>query len=266
MGILNVTPDSFHDGGRYLQPEVAIDRARQMAITGAGIIDVGGESTRPGSEPVSLEEELRRVIPVIEAIAPELEIPVSIDTGKAEVARKALAAGAKMINDITALRGDPEMAAAAAEAACPLCLMHMLGEPRTMQENPHYQDVIIDIKDFFRERIEYATSHGIKRENLILDPGIGFGKTLAHNLKIIGHLDKFAVLGLPLMIGASRKRFIGSLTGEEDTEKRLAGTIATNILAFERGACIFRVHDVPENFQALRVATAIIGADGTGDE
>lgn len=264
MGILNVTPDSFHDGGRYLKPETAIARAREMAAAGAGIIDVGGESTRPGSEPATLKEELRRVIPVIEAIAPELQVPVSIDTSKAEVAGAALAAGARMINDVTALRGDPEMAAVAAAAGCPVCLMHMLGEPRTMQENPVYEDVVHDIKEFFRERIKYALEHGIRRENLLLDPGIGFGKTLAHNLTMLSRLDEFAELGLPLLIGVSRKRFIGMVSGEKDTEARLAGTIAANVMALERGARIFRVHDVAENVQALKVAAAILERGGGG--
>ena len=259
MGILNVTPDSFHDQGRYGQFYAAVERARQMVAEGAAIVDVGGESTRPGSEPVSLEEELARVIPVIEAIVPEIDAPVSVDTSKAEVARAALAAGAKIINDVTALRGDAEMASVAAEAACPVCLMHMLGEPRTMQVEPHYADVVKDIKNFFRERIDYSEAQGIQRQNLILDPGIGFGKTLEHNLELLRRLGEFLDLGLPLMIGASRKRFIGMVAGEEDTEGRLPGTLAVNVTAFINGAGIFRVHDVAENVQALRVAAAISG-------
>jgi len=261
MGILNVTPDSFHDGGRYPSAQAAVERAKEMAAAGAGIIDVGGESTRPGADPVSVEEELKRVIPVIEAVAPALDAIISIDTSKAAVAEAALAAGAGMINDVTALRADPRMAEVAARAACPLCLMHMLGEPRTMQEDPQYEDVITDIKDFFRERIDFALAAGIKKENLILDPGIGFGKTLEHNLTIIRRLDELTDLGLPLLIGASRKRFVGAITGEEDTEKRLAGTIAVNVYAYAGGARIFRVHDVAENAQALKVAAAITGAD-----
>lgn len=257
MGILNVTPDSFYDGGRYLEPEAAVARARDMAAAGAGIIDVGGESTRPGSQAVSAAEESRRVIPVIQAVAAGIDISISIDTSKAVVARAALAAGATMINDVTALRGDPEMATVAAAAGCPVCLMHMLGEPRTMQADPRYQDVVADIDGFFRERVDYATGRGIKPENLILDPGIGFGKTLAHNLTIIRRLDEFTTLGLPLMIGASRKRFIGMITGAQDTQARLSGTIATSVIAFKKGARIFRVHDVAENYQALKVAEAI---------
>ena len=257
MGILNVTPDSFHDGGRFLSAEAAIGRAREMEADGAGIIDVGGESTRPGAAPVDEQEELRRVIPVIEAIAPELDGLVSIDTGKAEVARAALAAGAAMINDVTALRGDDEMAGVAAEAQCPVCLMHMLGEPRTMQQDPRYGDVVRDIIDFFRERIGYAVSRGIREDSIILDPGIGFGKTVRHNLEILRRLDEFLVLGRPLLIGASRKSFIGKVSGEEDTQKRLAGTIATTVASYERGARIFRVHDVAENHQALKITAAI---------
>lgn len=260
MGILNVTPDSFHDQGRFFKADAAAARARQMAADGAGIIDVGGESTRPGSQPVSDEEERARVLPVIQAIAPGVKVPISIDTSKAGVARSALEAGASMINDVTALRGDPEMPAVAAEAECPVCLMHMQGEPRTMQENPSYRDVVGDIIAFFRERIDFAVSQGIRRGNIIIDPGIGFGKTLQHNLEILRRLDEFLSLGQTLMIGASRKSFIGKVSGEEDTEKRLPGTIATTVMAFEKGVRIFRVHDVAENYQALQVAAAIRGS------
>ncbi|MBI5870161.1 MAG: dihydropteroate synthase [Actinobacteria bacterium] len=259
MGILNVTPDSFHDGGRYLNYVLAVTRAREMAAAGAGIIDVGGESTRPGAQPVAAEEELKRVTPVIEALSADPGIPISIDTSKASVARAALEAGATMINDVTALRGDPEMATVAAAAACPICLMHMQGEPRTMQENPQYDDVVADIIQFFKERVDFAVSRGIKRENIILDPGIGFGKTLGHNLEILRRLDELGALGLPLLIGVSRKRFIGMIMNDEETGQRLPGTIAANLMAFERGASIFRVHDVAENFQALKVAAAIAG-------
>jgi len=258
MGILNVTPDSFHDGGRYLNYVMAVTRAREMAAAGAGIIDVGGESTRPGAEPVPAKEELKRVVPVIEALATDPGLPsVSIDTSKAEVARAALKAGAAMVNDVTALRGDPDMAAVVAEAGCPVCLMHMQGEPRTMQDDPRYGDVIEDISGFFRERIDYAVSQGIERGNIILDPGIGFGKTLAHNLEILRRLDEFNAIGAPLLIGVSRKRFIGMIMGDEDSRERLPGTIAANLVALEKGARIFRVHDVAENHQALKVASAI---------
>ncbi len=258
MGILNVTPDSFHDGGRFRSFDAAVEWAGAMARAGAAIIDVGGESTRPWSEPVGVDEELERVIPVIEALAGSFNLPVSVDTSKAEVARRALDAGAAMINDVTAFRGDPAMAAVAAEAGCPVCLMHMLGKPRTMQDNPSYREVIGDIADFFRRRIDFALSHGVRRENIILDPGIGFGKTVEHNLAVISRLDEFASLGRPLMVGASRKRFIGTIAAEEDTGRRLPGTISANVLALRNGASVFRVHDVAENFQALKVAAAIL--------
>ncbi len=257
MGILNVTPDSFHDGGRYLDAGTAVARAREIAAAGAGIIDVGGESTRPGAEPVSVDDELKRVIPVIEAIAADPGVRVSVDTSKAEVATAALRAGAAMINDVTALAGDPGMADVAAAAGCPVCLMHMQGEPRTMQADPQYNDVIADISGFFKERIGFAESSGIRRENLILDPGIGFGKTLEHNLEILRRLDEFGALGLPLLIGVSRKRFIGIILDDDGTGGRLPGTIAANLAAFGHGARIFRVHDVAENYQALKVAAAI---------
>ena len=256
MGILNVTPDSFHDGGRYLGADAAIERAREMAAAGAGIIDVGGESTRPGAGRVTVDVELRRVIPVIEAIAGDTDIPVSIDTSKSEVAAAALAAGAAMINDITALRGDSGMAAVAAGAGCPVCLMHMQGDPASMQENPGYDDVVGEISAFFRERIEWAVTEGVRRENIILDPGIGFGKKLEHNLAIIREFERFLELGQPLMIGVSRKSFIGMIMDGAGTEDRLPGTLAMNVMAYHSGARIFRVHDVAENFQAIRVAAA----------
>jgi dihydropteroate synthase len=256
MGILNVTPDSFYDGGRYQGTEAAIARAREMAAFGAGIIDVGGESTRPGAENVSTDEELIRVIPVIEAIASDPGIPVSIDTSKSEVAEAALKAGAVMINDITALRGDGQMVEVAARHACPVCLMHMQGDPASMQKAPHYGDVVAEIIQFFHERIEWAQEHGIRRENIILDPGIGFGKTLEHNLAIIRNFDSFQVLSRPLMIGASRKSFIGMILEDDGSGDRLAGTIATNVLAYQKGARVFRVHDVAENCQAIKVTAA----------
>jgi dihydropteroate synthase len=259
MGILNVTPDSFHDGGRYLNYALAVTRAREMAAAGAGIIDVGGESTRPGAEPVAVVEELNRVIPVIEALVADPGIPVSIDTSKAAVAQAAVEAGATMVNDVTALRGDAGMASTVANVDCRICLMHMQGEPRTMQQDPHYGDVVAEIIEFFRERIEFAVSQGVRRENIILDPGIGFGKTLEHNLEILRRFDEFGSIGLPLLIGVSRKRFIGMIMDDEETGQRLSGTIAANLIAFEKGASIFRVHDVAENFQALKVTAAIEG-------
>lgn len=264
MGILNVTPDSFHDGGRYFDPEVAVARAREMAAAGAGIIDVGGESTRPGAPRISEREELERVVPVISAIAPELDVPISVDTSKAAVAGAALKAGAAMVNDVTALRGDLDMAAVVVEAGCPVCLMHMQGEPGTMQKDPRYYDVVAEIGAFFEERVAWAVAQGIRRDNIILDPGIGFGKKLEHNLAIIRHFEQFLSLGLPLMIGASRKSFIGMIMEDDGssaggTGGRLPGTIATSVIAYQKGARIFRVHDVAENYQALKVSEAING-------
>ncbi len=256
MGILNVTPDSFHDRGRYGQFYAAVERAREMAAAGAAIIDVGGESTRPGAAGITLKEELGRVVPVVEALAAELKIPISVDTCKAGVARAALEAGAAMINDITALRGDRTMARVAAEHGCPVCLMHMQGTPRDMQKNPRYRDVVGDLAGFFLERVEWAERRGIRRENIILDPGIGFGKKLEHNLSIIRRLDSFLSLGLPVMIGASRKSFLGKISRDRGTEERLIGTVAANTIAYGKGARIFRVHDVAENVQALKVAAA----------
>lgn len=258
MGILNVTPDSFSDGGLYSRPDAARRRAEEMVEAGAGIIDIGGESSRPEAEPVSLKEELARVLPVVEAAA-GLGVPVSIDTRKAEVARRALEAGATVINDITALNGDPEMAQVAAAAGCPVCLMHMQGTPETMQKQPRYDDVVAELIEFFAERAAFAEEQGIRRENLVLDPGIGFGKQLEHNLAILNHLDSFLSLGRPLLLGASRKSFIGQLTGAGSSD-RLPGTVAANVLAYQRGARIFRVHDVAVNHQALTVAAGIGGA------
>ncbi len=260
MGILNVTPDSFHDGGRYLTADVALARAREMVDAGACIIDIGGESTRPGAGKVSVNEELERVLPVIEAVVSGTDIPISIDTSKAEVAREALKAGARMVNDITALRGDDEMAAVVAAAGCPVCLMHMQGEPGNMQKNPRYDDVVTEITAFFEERVEWAVARGVLPENIVLDPGIGFGKKLEHNLAILRHFERFLPLGLPLMIGASRKSFIGAIMGDDGIGERLPGTIATNVIAYQNGARIFRVHDVAENCQALKVAAAVKAA------
>lgn len=261
MGVLNVTPDSFHDGGLFYSTEAAVERALDMAGEGAGIIDVGGESTRPGAAPVNGEEELSRVIPVIERLVAELEIPVSVDTYKAEVARAALDAGAVMINDVTALTGDEAMPAVAAEYACPVCLMHMQGSPRNMQQRPSYEDVVAELVDFFHRRVEAARAQGIERDNILIDPGIGFGKTLKHNLTLLNRLDAFLSLGRPLLIGASRKSFIGMVM--DDMEKdRLAGTITANVRAFCKGASVFRVHDVAAHVQALEVAAAIAGEGG----
>ncbi len=264
MGIVNVTPDSFSDGGLYLDPAKAIEHGRDLAAAGADWLDVGGESTRPGSEGVSSDEELERVMPVVEALsgADGPGVPVSIDTSKAEVARRAVAAGAKMINDVTALMGDPEMPAvcakASADAGVEVCLMHMLGEPRTMQEDPRYEDVVREVRDFLGERMQVAVDAGVAEERIVLDPGIGFGKTLEHNLALIRGLPELASLGRPLLVGPSRKRFIGELSGSAgEADDRLPGTIAACIASAERGAGILRVHDVDPVRQALEVAGAI---------
>jgi len=260
MGILNVTPDSFHDGGSYEDPGAALRQAEAMVAAGAGVIDIGGESTRPGSGPVSEEEELRRVLPVVEAVA-GLGVPVSIDTSKAAVAREALRLGASMINDITALRGDAEMARLAARQGCPVCLMHMQGTPADMQKKPRYRDVVGEITAFLRDRVAWAEAQGIARENLVIDPGIGFGKSPEHNLEILNRLDAFLALGLPVMIGASRKSFLGAVLENDDSGKRLAATVAATVLAYGKGAQLFRVHDVRENRDALLVASAV-GSEG----
>ena len=256
MGIVNVTPDSFSDGGQFLDPEHAIAHGRELASEGADILDIGGESTRPGAHAVDAGDELLRVQPVIEALAAD-EIPVSIDTSKAVVAEAALDAGATMVNDVTALRADPHLADVCAETGCEVVLMHMLGEPRTMQEDPTYDDVVEEIKAFLSERIEFAVSHGIAEERIWVDPGIGFGKTLEHNLELHRRLGEFAELGRPIAFGSSRKSFIGKLTGAE-VDERLGGTIASNVIAFANGARMLRVHDVRPMRQALTIAEAIL--------
>lgn len=258
MGVINVTPDSFSDGGRFFDHRDAVNHARALVAGGADILDIGGESTRPYSEPVSLEEELRRVIPVIEAITAELPVPISIDTYKAEVARAALAAGASLINDISALRFDPDLALLAAQAGVPVVLMHMQGTPRDMQRHPHYDDLIGEIKAFFRERLAYAVSHGIPRDHVILDPGIGFGKTFQHNLEIINRLDAFLDLGCPLLIGPSRKAFIGHLLDLPNGEVRDVGTLAAIAISVLRGARIIRTHNASYARQFLTVMEAIL--------
>ncbi|HTR88727.1 MAG TPA: dihydropteroate synthase [Solirubrobacteraceae bacterium] len=272
MGVVNVTPDSFSDGGEFLDARAAVARAGALVAEGADILDVGGESTRPGAEPVTLAEELRRVMPVLEAIAasslPHKRSPaVSIDTVKAPVARAAIAAGVSIVNDVSALRADPHMAGLVAEHGVRCCLMHMLGEPRTMQREPRYGDVVDDVKAFLEERLRFAVDAGVPEENVLLDPGIGFGKTVEHNLALLDRLDELAALGRPVVIGTSRKSFIGWLlaraVGEREpvpASERLAGTIATNVLALERGASIFRVHDVAPVRGALEIAAATLGA------
>jgi dihydropteroate synthase len=258
MGVVNVTPDSFSDGGLYLDSQAAIDHALQLEREGAGILDIGGESTRPGARPVSASQERERVIPVIEGLKDAgASARISIDTSKSSVASEALRAGATLLNDVTALRGDPDMAAVVAGTGAGCCLMHMLGEPRTMQRNPTYTDVVDDVKAFLSERVEFAVAAGIAEERIMLDPGIGFGKTVAHNLELLRRLDELVALGPPLVIGTSRKSFLGRLTGRE-VDDRLAGTIATNVLAYERGARVFRVHDVRPIHDALAVTAATV--------
>ena len=255
MGVVNVTPDSFSDGGLYLDPQAAIAHGERLAGEGAHILDVGGESTRPGSDPVSADEELRRVLPVVEGLPGKR---ISIDTTKAEVAARALDAGASIVNDVSALRFDPAMAEVAARAEA-VCLMHMLGEPRTMQQDPRYEDVVSDVKAFLEERLSFAVEQGIEEGRVWLDPGIGFGKTLEHNLALLRRLDEIVALGRPVVIGTSRKSFIGKITGRPEDE-RLPGTIATNVMALERGASVFRVHDVAQCADALNVAGSVLGA------
>jgi dihydropteroate synthase len=259
MGIVNVTPDSFSDGGLYLDPEAAIAHGTQLAAEGAEILDIGGESTRPGAEAVDAELERERTEPVVAALAgpdgPGAE--VSIDTSKAAVALAALDAGATIVNDVTALRGDPELAAVCGERGPTLVLMHMQGTPRTMQLNPTYEDVVDDVRAFLAERIEVAVAAGVDERRIWVDPGIGFGKTLAHNLELLRRLGELRELGRPIVVGSSRKSFIGALTGRDPSE-RLGGTIASNVLALAAGADVFRVHDVLEVRRALTVAAAIL--------
>ncbi len=258
MGIVNVTPDSFSDAGRYFDPASAVEHALSLEAEGAAILDVGGESTRPGADPVEADEESRRVVPVIEAlVSAGVTAQISVDTSKAEVTERALVAGATLVNDVTALRAAPEMAELTAAAGAELCLMHMVGTPRTMQANPHYEDVVAEVKRFLEERMEFAIAHGVEEEKIILDPGIGFGKTVAHNLELLRRLPELVALGRPVLIGTSRKSFIGRLTGR-DVGDRISGTLATNVLAYERGARIFRVHDVAPVYDALTVAAATL--------
>jgi dihydropteroate synthase len=261
MGILNVTPDSFSDGGRFASREAALSRARAMAAEGADLIDVGGESTRPGARSVSVQEELDRVIPVIEALAGDLPVPVSVDTSKPEVMRAAVAAGAGLINDVAALRRPGALAAAAA-LGVPVCLMHMQGEPGTMQRDPAYDDVVGEVAAFLAARVAACEGAGIGRGRLLVDPGFGFGKTLAHNLALLRGLPRLAALGLPVLAGLSRKSMIGALLGGVPVEGRLHGSVAAAVLAVERGAAVVRVHDVGPTVQALRILAAVGGDAG----
>lgn len=258
MGILNVTPDSFYDGGRYAQPEAAVRRALQMVEEGADILDIGGESTRPGSQPVSEEEELCRVLPVIEAIRERTDVPLSIDTTKSRVAERALQAGACMVNDISGLGFDPRMAEVVAQHGALCCIMHIQGTPQTMQRNPHYEDVVRDISRYFEQRLALAERAGIPREHIWLDPGIGFGKTVEHNLDILRRLRGLTVLGLPLLVGTSRKSFIGKVLGDLPPEERLEGTAATVAIAIINGANAVRVHDVKEMVRVARMIDAVL--------
>ncbi|MCM8766185.1 MAG: dihydropteroate synthase [Candidatus Omnitrophica bacterium] len=258
MGILNITPDSFSDGGRFFdKPQEAINHALKMEEEGADIIDVGGESTRPGAKPVPPEEELRRVIPVVKILRRRLRIPISIDTRKAKVAQEAMEAGADIVNDVSALRYDPEMRRVISRYQVPVIIMHMKGTPRTMQKNPVYKDLIPEIIDYLEKSINLAKEAGIKEENIIIDPGIGFGKTVEHNLIILKNLFQFKILGRPILVGTSRKSFIGKLLNV-DVEERIYGTIASCILALINGAKILRVHDVKEVKQAVKLIDEII--------
>jgi dihydropteroate synthase len=256
MGIVNVTPDSFSDGGQFFAADAALEQALTLVREGASIVDIGGESTRPGSELVTLDEELRRVLPVVEALAGSVGVPISVDTMKAEVGRRALAAGAALLNDVSALRFDDEMVDVVAESGCPVCLMHMQGMPKTMQEDPRYEDVVDEVLAFLEERMAFALARGVREEQIMVDPGIGFGKTVAHNLALLDGLGRFSTLGRPVLLGASRKRFLGSILGAEPSGRTI-GTVATTVIGFLAGAHVFRVHDVRPNFEALRVALAV---------
>jgi dihydropteroate synthase len=261
MGVVNVTPDSFSDGGVHYDPESAIAAARRMLAEGAAIVDVGGESTRPGAEGISLDEELRRVLPVLEGIA---GLPVSIDTAKAEVARRAVALGAELVNDVTALRGDPEMAGIVADAGAYLCLMHMQGEPRTMQQAPRYDDVASDVAAFLEGRLRFAVAAGVPEERICLDPGIGFGKTVEHNFELVRRLDVLLALGRPIVVGFSRKRSLGRLLGDPNaTVGTTAASLGAAVAAYERGATILRAHDVREHVEALAAAQAVFAPSAT---
>jgi dihydropteroate synthase len=275
MGVVNVTPDSFSDGGLFLEPEAAVDHGRELAAAGADVVDVGGESTRPGADAVSEELELERTTPVVAGLS-RAGIAVSIDTSKAAVAEAALDAGASMVNDVTALRAEPGLAAMCAARDCELVLMHMQGTPRTMQENPTYDDVVDDVKAFLEERIEFAVEAGVAEARIWIDPGIGFGKTVSHNLELLRRLDELRELGRPILVGTSRKSFVGRITGRDVARRGggplaakvvalprgLGGTIASNVLALAGGADMLRVHDVTELVQAMHVAEVILGRTG----
>ena len=261
MGVVNATPDSFSDGGRFLAPAAALVHARRLIAEGADVLDIGGESTRPGSEPVGQETELERVIPLIEAVRAESAIPISIDTAKPAVAEAAMKAGADIWNDVTALRYVPESPETVARLGCRVVLMHMQGEPRTMQMAPHYNDVTAEVSAFLMGRVEAAMAAGVARENILIDPGIGFGKTTAHNLTLLADLDRLVALGFPVVLGASRKRFIHAVDGASaDPVDRLGGSLASTLEGARAGCALVRVHDVAATVQALKVQGAIAAA------
>ncbi len=260
MGILNLTPDSFSDGGRFLGRDAALRHAERMLAEGAAVIDIGGESTRPGAEPVSVEQELDRVVPVIEALAGEVPVPISIDTIKPVVMREAVAVGAGLINDVMALQA-PQAIETVAELDVPVCLMHMQGEPRTMQQEPHYGDVVSEVRSFLAERVSACEAGGIARQRLLLDPGFGFGKTLSHNLSLLKNLNSLAGLGLPLLVGISRKSMIGTLLGGVPVDQRIHGSVAAAVVAVMQGTAIIRAHDVRETVDALKLVAAVLSAD-----
>jgi dihydropteroate synthase len=258
MGIVNVTPDSFSDGGLYMNRQAAVAHGLELELAGSTILDIGGESTRPGAQPVPVDEELRRVLGVIEGLRDAgTGAQISIDTSKARVASEAVEAGATLINDVTALRGDPEMLEVVARTGADCCLMHMLGEPRTMQRDPRYEDVVDDVRAFLEERLAFAVAHGVAEERIMLDPGIGFGKTTAHNLELLRRLEELTTLGRPIAIGTSRKSFLGKITARP-VEDRIAATIATNVVAYANGARVFRVHDVAPVHDALAIVAATV--------
>ena len=259
MGVLNVTPDSFSDGGKFFAAEKAIEHGVRMAAEGADIIDIGGESTRPGAEPVAIEEELRRVIPVIEKLRAKIDVPISIDTSKAGVARAAIQAGASIVNDVTGGRGDNEMLPLIAETKSAFVIMHMQGTPRTMQIQPRYEEIVSEVADFFRQQYGRAIGCNIDPMAIAFDPGIGFGKTLDHNLKLLAQLERLRAHDRPLVVGVSRKSFLAKLIDSREMRERLAPAVALTSLLRARGADVFRVHDVQENVSALRVTEAILG-------
>jgi dihydropteroate synthase len=255
MGVVNVTPDSFSDGSLFVEPSAAVEHGRRLAAEGAGLVDVGGESTRPGAAPVSADEELARVVPVLEGLR---GLPLSIDTSKAAVARRALELGAELVNDVTALRGDAEMVEVVAEGNAFVCLMHMQGEPRTMQAAPQYDDVVSDVLAFLEERVAFAVDHGIREERICVDPGIGFGKTADHNLELLRRLDELTALGRPLVVGVSRKSTLAKIVGYASSDPALApASVGAAVSAFDHGAWMIRAHDVRETVAALAVASAV---------